>query len=803
MGKYHPHGDAALYGTLVRMAQPFAMRYCLVDGHGNFGDVDGDEAAAMRYTEARMTKLAVEMIRDLDKDTVDFMDNYDGTEREPAVLPARFPNLLVNGSEGIAVGMATNMPTHNLTEAINATIAVARNPEITPLELMQNYIYGPDFPTGGVILGRQGILDYFTTGTGSVAIRSKYHVEENASGKASIIVTEIPYQVNKAAMIENMASLVRDKVIDGITDIRDESSKEGVRVVIEVRRDAIPEVVANNLLKHTQLQISYGVINLCLVGGEPKILGIVPMIQAYIDHQMEVLTRRTKFLLKRDTDRDHIVTGLILAHDNIDEVIHIIRGSKTDEESAAKLNEAFGLSKPQTDAILAMTLRRLEGLEQEKLQNEHHELTKNIEHYNWLLSDRENILAMMIDELTEVKNKFGDDRLTEISNEAANIDNEDLLPQENILVVLTKKGYVKRMSDNTFRTQNRGGRGVKGITTTAGDLVQLMLHTKTHTDIMFFSSLGFVYRLRGYMIPDGERNSKGIPAVNLLNLAQDEKIVAIVPCDDYPESDYLFFTTVNGVVKRTKLTEFASIHSNGKRAITLKEGDELLDVKRTHGNDIISLASSNGKVCSFHEEEVRAMGRTAAGVTGMNLKDGSHLVDVTGSMEGKLILVLSANGLGKLSYCADTDVVNEDGSTTHYDGYRLTSRGAKGVFSLKMNGKNGGLTAMRAVNGDEDLMVITNKGIVIRTPLSQIHIAGRNTVGVKIIALDPGNRVASLAIVPHIDEDAEDEVVEDDEINPSLLSEEERETSVSNPTPDDVEEGDNSNEPNPTPDDVE
>lgn len=803
MGKYHPHGDAALYGTLVRMAQPFAMRYCLVDGHGNFGDVDGDEAAAMRYTEARMTKLAVEMIRDLDKDTVDFMDNYDGTEREPAVLPSRFPNLLVNGSEGIAVGMATNMPTHNLTEAINATIAVARNPEITPLELMQNYIYGPDFPTGGVILGRQGILDYFTTGTGSVAIRSKYHVEENASGKASIIVTEIPYQVNKAAMIENMASLVRDKVIDGITDIRDESSKEGVRVVIEVRRDAIPEVVANNLLKHTQLQISYGVINLCLVGGEPKILGIVPMIQAYIDHQMEVLTRRTKFLLKRDTDRDHIVTGLILAHDNIDEVIHIIRGSKTDEESAAKLNEAFGLSKPQTDAILAMTLRRLEGLEQEKLQNEHHELTKNIEHYNWLLSDRENILAMMIDELTEIKNKFGDDRLTEISNEAANIDNEDLLPQENILVVLTKKGYVKRMSDNTFRTQNRGGRGVKGITTTAGDLVQLMLHTKTHTDIMFFSSLGFVYRLRGYMIPDGERNSKGIPAVNLLNLAQDEKIVAIVPCDDYPESDYLFFTTVNGVVKRTKLTEFASIHSNGKRAITLKEGDELLDVKRTHGNDIISLASSNGKVCSFHEEEVRAMGRTAAGVTGMNLKDGSHLVDVTGSMEGKLILVLSANGFGKLSYCADTDVVNEDGSTTHYDGYRLTSRGAKGVFSLKMNGKNGGLTAMRAVNGDEDLMVITNKGIVIRTPLSQIHIAGRNTVGVKIISLDPGNRVASLAIVPHIDEDAEDEVVEDEDINPSLLSEEERETSVSNPTPDDVEEGDNSNEPNPTPDDVE
>ena len=658
MGKYHPHGDSAIYGTLVRMAQPFAMRYCLADGHGNFGDVDGDEAAAMRYTEARMTKLAVEMVRDLDKDTVDFVDNYDGTEREPSVLPSRFPNLLVNGSEGIAVGMATNMPTHNLTEAINATIAVARNPEITPLELMQNYIYGPDFPTGGVILGRQGILDYFTNGTGTINIRSKYHIEESESGKASIIVTEIPYQVNKAAMIENMASLVRDKVIDGITDIRDESSKEGIRVVIEIRRDTIPEVVANNLLKHTQLQITYGVINLCLLNGEPKVLGIVPMIQAYIDHQMDVLTRRTKFLLKRDTDRDHIVTGLILAHDNIDEVIHIIRGSKTDEESAAKLNERFGLSKPQTDAILAMTLRRLEGLEQEKLQNEHAELTKNIAHYNWLLSDSKNILEMMIQELEEVKNKFGDERLTEISNQAADIDNEDLLPQENILVVLTKKGYVKRMSDDTFRTQNRGGRGVKGITTTSGDIVQLMLHTKTHTDIMFFSSLGFVYRLRGYMIPDGERNSKGIPAVNLLNLAQDEKIVAIVPCDDYPESDYLFFATVNGVVKRTKLIEFASIHSNGKRAITLREGDELLNVKKTHGNDLISLASSNGKVCSFYEEDVRAMGRSAAGVTGMDLKDGSHLVDITGSMDGTLALAITSNGFGKLSYFKDTDVTN-------------------------------------------------------------------------------------------------------------------------------------------------
>ena len=804
MGKYHPHGDSAIYLTLVRMAQPFAMRYTLVDGHGNFGSIDGDEPAAMRYTEARMNKLAMEMVRDLDKETVDFVDNYDGTEREPSVLPSRFPNLLVNGSEGIAVGMATNMPTHNLTEAINATIAMAKNPELTPLELMQNYISGPDFPTGGVILGRQGIIDYFTTGTGSITIRSKYHIEENNSGKASIVITETPYQVNKASMVQNMAELVRDKVIDGITDIRDESSKEGIRVVIEVRRDAIPEVVANNLLKHTQMQISYGVINLCLVGGEPKTLPITGIIQNYIDFQLEVLTRRTKFLLNRDTARDHIVQGLILAHDNIDEVIHIIRGSKTDDESIQKLNERFGLSKPQCDAILGMTLRRLEGLEQDKLQAEHLELSKNIEHYHFLLSDKKNIIDLMIEELTAIRDKYGDARLTEISNEAADIDNEDLLPEEDIIVVLTKNGYLKRMNDQTFRTQNRGGRGVKGISTTGGDIVSIMLHTKTHTDILFFSSYGFVYRMRGYMIPDGARDSKGMPAINLLNLEQDERIVAIVPCDDYDENDFLFFATVNGVVKRTALSEFASIHSNGKRALTLREGDELLGVKRTNGKCIIGLASSNGKVCSFNEDEVRAMGRSAAGVTGMNLKDGSHLVDITTSLDGKLILVLTTLGYGKMSYASDTDVDNGDGTTSHYDGYRLTSRGAKGVYSLKMNGKNGELAAMRGVNGDEDLMVITNKGIVIRTPLSQIHIAGRNTVGVKIIALEPKQKVASLTIVPHQDESIEEETNEEDQINPSLVANNDG-IGAHNLTPNDVESSDEGQETssNPTPNDVE
>jgi len=787
MGKYHPHGDAALYLTLVRLAQPFSLRYTLVDGHGNFGSIDGDEPAAMRYTEARMNKLSVEMVRDLDKDTVNFVDNYDGTEKEPEVLPSRFPNLLVNGSEGIAVGMATNMPPHNLSETIDAVIAIAKSPALTPLEIMQNYLHGPDFPTGGVILGRQGILDYFTTGTGSVTIRSKYHIEEEENGKARIIVTEIPYQVNKAAMIENMAQLVRDKIIDGITDIRDESNKEGIRVVIEIKRDSVPEVVANNLLKHTQLQINFGVINLCLVEGAPKVLPITALLQDYVDFQISVLTRRTQFLLKRDSQRDHIVVGLITCHDNIDEVIHIIRDSKTDEESARRLNERFGFTEDQTDAILAMTLRRLEGLEQSKLQDEHKQLTLNIAEYNRLLSSKDNIVELMIKELSEIKDKFGDKRLTDISDEAANIDNEDLIPQDEIIVVLTKNGYLKRMSDQTFRAQNRGGRGVKGISTTAGDTVNIMLHTKTHTDLLFFTSLGSVYTLRGYMIPDGARDAKGMPAINLLNLDQDEKVISIVPCDDYPESDFLFFATVNGVVKRTKLTEFASIHKNGKRALGLREGDQLLDVKRTNGTAIISLASSNGKVCSFMEDTVRAMGRSAAGVSGMNLKDGSHLVDITTSMEGDKILVLTSLGYGKISYAKDT--TTEDGR--HYDGYRLTKRGAKGVISLKSSDKNGELTAMRAVHGDEDLMVITTGGIVIRTPLDQVKVAGRNTQGVKIITLEPRHKVASLAIVPHEDPNAPEEEEEpaDDDVNPALMAEDDVEKKPTHtPTPDDVDE---------------
>ena len=780
MGKYHPHGDAALYLTLVRMAQPFSLRYTLVDGHGNFGSIDGDEPAAMRYTEARMNRLALEMVRDIDCDTVDMVGNYDGTELEPAVLPSRFPNLIVNGSQGIAVGMATNMAPHNLGETIDAVVALAHNPDLTPTEIMQNYLSGPDFPSGGIILGRQGILDAYTNGTGTITIRSRYHIEEMDNGKSRIIVTEIPYQVNKANMIADIADLVRSKVIDGITDVRDESNKEGLRVVIEVRKDVIPEVVVNNLLKHTALQTNFGIINLCLEDGAPKTLGIVPLIKDYIDFQVQVLTRRTRFFLKRDGDRLHLVNGLILAHDNIDDVIHIIRSSKNDEESTARLNARFGLSEKQCAAILQMTLRRLQGMEQDKLQAEKAELEANITEYNRLLSSRDNIVELMVKELEEIKRKFGDDRLTEISDDAADIENEDLIPQKHILVMLTKNGYIKRMDDDTFSAQHRGGRGITGMKTTSGDVVMLMKHTFTHTDILFFTTAGKVYRLRGYQIPDSGRTGKGMPAQNFLPLEKEEKVVSIVPCDDYPEDNYLFFVSQYGVVKRTSLAEFSSIHNNGKKAILLRPGDGLFDVKRTDGKSIVSLASSNGKICSFHEEDVRVMGRSAAGVKGMDLSDGSEIVGVTGSFEGKLLLVLTNKGYGKISYSEDTDVTLPDGTTRHYDGYRLTSRGAKGVMTIAMTDKVGRLVAVKAVSVDDDLLVVTKKGVIIRTPLSEVKIAGRNTQGVKIINVEDRDSVASLAILPHVDPSEEEEIEEETPVDETLIEE--------NPaTPDSIE----------------
>ena len=744
MGKYHPHGDQAIYSALVRMGQSWAMRYTLVDGHGNFGSVDGDEPAAMRYTEARMTKLALEMVRDIKSDTVDFVDNYDGTEQEPAVLPSRFPNLLVNGSNGIAVGMATYIPTHNLGETIDAVVALAHNPELTPVEIMTNYLFGPDFSTGAMILGRSGIKDAYETGSGSIIIRSRAEIKENEhSGKKQIIVTEIPYAVNKATLVENIAHLVRDKVVEGITDIRDESSKGKVRIVIDVRHDCIPEVILNQLYKLTQLQTSMGVIMLSLVDGAPKILPVNEILLHYLDFQVEVVERRTKFLLKQDEARLHIVDGLLKATEHIDEIVKDIRAANTPEDASATLMKKYGFSEPQTQAILAMTLRRLTGLEESKLEEEKADLEARIAEYNRILSSRDNVKEVVVKELLEIKERFSDERMTEISDDAATIEDEDLIPQKDIVIVLTTNNYVKRMTTETFRTQHRGGRGVRGMSTNGEDSVNLMVHTRTHTDILFFSSLGKVYRLRGYMVPEESRTSKGLPIQNLLNLEKGEKIVTILPLDDYNPEHYLFFATKEGIVKRTKLGEFESIRRNGKIAIILRESDALLDVKRTDGTALIGLASSKGKMVKFPEEDVRPIGRTATGVKGMELDAGAQLIGLTTSLEGENILVITLYGYGKMSPLED---------------YRQSHRGTKGVITLNVTNKNGRIVAMRAVKGDEDLMMITNGGTVIRMPLSQIKIIGRNTQGVRVIRLDDEKqRVSSITIIPHEDISGEED----------------------------------------------
>ena len=747
MGKYHPHGDSAIYQTLVRLAQPFSMRYTLVDGHGNFGSVDGDEAAAMRYTEARMTKLSLEMVRDINSDVVDFVDNYDGTEREPVVLPSRFPNLLVNGSSGIAVGMATNIPPHNLGEVIDGVVAVARNPEITPFELME-YIKGPDFPTGGIILGKGGIKDAYETGTGSIAIRSRCHIEERGEhGLKRIVVTEIPYQVNKASMIEHIAELVRDKRIEGITDIRDESNKEGIRVVIDVRRDVIPEVLLNHLYKLTSLQSSYGIIMLCLVENAPKIAPLNVMLNSYLDFQVEVIERRTKFLLAKDEARVHIVLGLLKCHDNIDEIINIIKDSSTPEEASNTLIAKFGFSEQQTQAILAMTLRRLTGIETQKLEAERDQLYASIANYKHILESRENEIEVVIKELLEIKEKFGDERRTEISNELSTIDDESLIPEEDIVIALTKNGYIKRLTSDTFKAQHRGGRGVRGMATNDNDVVDIMIYARTHTDLLLFTNLGKVYRTRAYNVPEQARTGKGLPVVNFINVEKDEKVMAIITVDEYSEDKCLLFVTEGGIVKRTPIQEFESIRKTGKIAIALREGDSLLNVKEVKDDTIVGIAADTGKMVNFYVNEVRPMGRTASGVKGIELEEGSKAVGVTTSLEGRYILSITNKGFGKMSDATD---------------YRKTKRGAKGVTTLKTTEKIGKLVTVRAVEGDEDLMVITVGGIVIRTPLNQVRVAGRNTQGVKIINLEPRQRVSSIAIVDH-EEVVEDEVVEGEE----------------------------------------
>ncbi len=741
MGKYHPHGDSSIYGALVRLAQPFAIRYTLVDGHGNFGSIDGDSAAAMRYTEARMAKIAMEMVRDIDEDTVDFMDNYDGSEKEPVVLPSRFPNLLVNGANGIAVGMATNIPPHNLGEVIDAVKAVAHNPDITAVELMNTCLFGPDFPTGGLILGKGGIRKAYETGQGSIVIRSKAEIVERENGRKRIVVTEIPYQVNKSNMIEAIAKLVRDKVIEGITDLRDESNKEGIRVVIDLRKDAVPEVILNQLFKLTQLQVSFGIIMLVLDHGQPKVLPIVDVLKLYLEHQVEVVERRTNHLLKKALNREHILEGLLIAQDNIDEIVSLIRNSQTTEIAKNALIERFSLSEIQAKEILDMRLAKLTGLEKAKLLDELEKVRGLIASYRELLSSRENIIELIIKELDEIKEKYSDDRRTVLSNDLSNIDDEDLIPEEEIVVTLTKNGYIKRLATDTFKTQNRGGRGIKGMQTNENDVVDILVHTKTHTDVLFFTNKGKVYRIRGYQIPEFSRTSKGLPIVNLLNLDKDEKVMSILSIDEYKDGEYLFFITKEGLVKRTEAKEFASIRQNGKIAISLKDGDELFSVKRTDGKSLIGIAVNKGKMVKFNESDVRAMGRTAAGVKGINV-DGSYVVGATTSLEGKYVLAVSENGYGKMSLVDD---------------YRLTSRGTKGVLTLNITPKTGSLVALSSVNGDEDLMIITKGGIVIRMTLSQVKIAGRNTQGVRLIRLDEGQEISSIAIVPHDDE----EILED------------------------------------------
>lgn len=742
MGKYHPHGDSSIYEAMVRLAQKFSTRYPLVDGQGNFGSIDGDGAAAMRYTEARMSKLAMEMVRDIDNDTVDFMPNYDGEEQEPVVLPSRFPNILVNGSTGIAVGMATNIPPHNLKEVIDGILAIAENPDISTTELMQ-IIQGPDFPTGAYILGKSGIRNAYETGNGSIIIRSKTEIEEMSNGKYRIIVHEIPYQVNKTRMIEKIAELARDKIVDGITDLRDESSGEDVRVVIELRKDVVPEVILNQLFKLTQLQVSYGINMLALYEGEPKVLEIKEMLILYTKHQKDVVRRRTQFDLQKAEERLHIAKGIIVAINNIDHVIEIIKASKNVDEAQQNLINTFDLSERQAKAIVAMSLGRLSAFETTKIETECQELEQTVANYRQILADDNLIFDIVKKELIEIRDKYGDARKSEIIAGDFNIDDEDLIPQEKIIVTLTINGYIKRVPENTYRTQNRGGRGIKGMTTNEEDVVDKIIVSNTHTDVLFFTDKGKVYRIRGHQIPEYSRTSKGIPVINLLNMEKEEKVRSIISLDSYDEEAGLLFVTKLGTTKRVSVKEFERIRQSGKIAINLKENDELIDVKLTNGSAEILIASSKGKVVRFNENDVRMMGRNASGVRGINV-NGGEVVGVATSLEGKYILVISKKGYGKMSLIDD---------------YRLTNRGGQGVLTMKTTDKNGPLTAIKAVNGDEDILVVTNQGVIIRTSLEQVKIAGRNTLGVKIIRLDENQEVASLAVSEKIDEETEENVL--------------------------------------------
>ena len=748
MGHYHPHGDSAIYESMVRMAQDFTYRHTLVDGHGNFGSIDGDGAAASRYTEARLAKISMELLRDLNKDTVDFSENYDGQRKEPVVLPSRFPNILVNGNMGIAVGMATNIPPHNLGEVIDGCVAYIDNPDITVTELMQ-YIKGPDFPTAGVILGNGGIKRAYESGRGAITIRGMATVEETHN-KHRIVITELPYQVNKKALIQRIGELVRDKVIDGISNLSDESALEGIKIVIDVKKEANANVVLNNLYKHTQLQTSYGINFLMLVDGSPRTLGLREIIEKYIDHQKHVIYRRCQFDLKRYKDRLHILDGLKIALDNIDRVIKIIRESADDDEAKAGLMSNFALSEVQSQAILDMRLKRLTGLEKSKIEEEIAELEKLVKELEEILASEEKILEVIKTEMLEIKDKYADERRTHIDMTAIDyIEDESLIPVENVVITLTNKGYIKRLPADTYKTQNRGGMGVKGMATNEEDFVEHLINATSHDYILMFTNMGKVYRIKGYEIPEYSRQSKGLPIINLLSLDKDEKVTSLLKISNDDEYKCLVFATKNGLIKRTDISEFDSIRTNGKKFITLKDNDELVSVKKTTGNDEILMASSNGRMVRFNESTVRIMGRSASGVRGINL-DGGILVGMEIVEPNEYVLVITEKGYGK---------------KTPVDEYRITNRGGKGVRTVNITEKNGSIVSFKTVDDSKDLMIITDSGIIIRLAVDKISTMSRVTQGVKLINLKEDSIVSSTSIVDR-------EEVSDDNINDENIEKE-------------------------------
>ncbi|GLC90126.1 DNA gyrase subunit A [Lysinibacillus piscis] len=747
MGKYHPHGDSSIYDAMVRMAQDFSYRYMLVDGHGNFGSVDGDGAAAMRYTESRMSKIAMEMLRDINKDTIDYTDNYDGSEKEPVVLPSRYPNLLVNGATGIAVGMATNIPPHQLGETIDAVLALSENPAITTEELME-FIPGPDFPTGGLIVGRSGIRRAYDTGRGSIIIRAKVEIEQKSNGKETIIVHELPYQVNKARLIEKIAELVRDKKIDGITTLRDESDRQGMRIVIEVRKDANANVVLNNLYKQTAMQSSFGINMLALANGQPKVMGLKEILHHYLEHQKVIIRRRTAFDLRKAEDRAHILEGLRIALDHIDEIIAIIRGSRSGEEAKPQLMERFALSERQAQAILDMRLVRLSGLEREKIEAEYQELQVLIAELKAILADEAKILEIIRTEILEVKERFNDIRRTEITSGGIEmIEDEDLIPVENSVVTLTHNGYIKRLAASTYRSQKRGGRGVQGMGTNEDDFVEHLMNTSTHDTILFFTSKGKVFRAKGYEIPEFGRTAKGLPIVNLLNIEKDEKVTAMIRVDSFDEDAYFIFTTKIGITKRTSVSQFANIRTNGLIAISLRDDDDLISVRLTDGNKQIVIGTRDGMLVRFQEEDIRSMGRTASGVRGIKLRDGDAVVGMEIIEEGQDILVVTEKGYGK---------------RTSEEEYRLQSRGGLGLKTIQITDKNGPMVAVKTVNGSEDLMLITINGMLIRMDVSDISQIGRSTQGVRLIRLGDEELVATVAKVEK-EENSEEKEIEIEE----------------------------------------